>query len=285
MRGAQNQEAGPRGRILRAAGVHLARSPNSMKPFGHSSLRRAAFAAISLLVSGGAMPADVSVLSGGAIEPGLRPVISAFESASGDRVRVTFNPAPQIAARIEAGEAWDVVIAPVASLDRFAAAGRIGDRRVAVGRVGIGVAVRADAPAPDIADADGLRRSLLAADSVVFNRASTGIAFEGVLRRLDIAALIDAKATRPADGAAVMEHLTNGHGRQIGFGAITEILLLQDRGIRYVGPLPSALQVYTSYAAASTGASPGGTAQRFLEHLARPATRALLEAGGVSPAP
>ena len=241
--------------------------------------------ALASLLPAAGMAAEISVLSGGAVEPGLLPVIAAFEAASGDRVRVTFSPAPQIAARVEAGEPWDVVIAPRAALDRFAAAGRVGERRAAVGRVGIGVAVRADAPVPDIADSHSLKRALMAADSVLFNRASTGIAFEGVLRRLDITEAIQAKATRPADGAGVMEQLMHGQGRQIGFGAITEILLFSDRGIRYVGPLPPALQVYTSYAAALTGAAPGDAAQRFLEHLGRPETRALLEAGGVSPEP
>jgi len=233
-----------------------------------------------------AWAADIALLSGGAVEPGLKPVIASFESATGHRVRITFNPAPQIAVRIDAGEPWDVVIAPTAVLDRFATAARIGPERVAVGRVGVGIAVRSDAPLPEIGDADSLRRSLVAADSVVFNRASTGILVEGVLRRLDIASQVDAKAMRPADGAAVMEQLLRGRGREIGFGAITEILLFRDRGIRYVGPLPPALQTFTVYAAAlPASGSRGEAARQLLDHLRQPATRAMLADAGVDPAP
>ena len=233
-----------------------------------------------------AFAADIALLSGGAVEPGLKPAIASFESATGHRVRITFSPAPQIAARIDAGEPWDVVIAPTAVLDRFAMAARIGPERVGIGRVGVGIAVRADAPLPEIGDAESLRRSLASADSVIFNRASTGILVEGVLRRLDIASQVDAKAMRPADGASVMEQLLRGHGREIGFGAITEILLFRDRGIRYVGPLPPALQTFTVYAAAlPASGSRGDAARQLLEHLRQPATRAALADAGVDPAP
>jgi molybdate transport system substrate-binding protein len=46
--------------------------------------------------------------------------------------------------------------------------------RVELGRVGVGVAVRAGAPVPDISNTEALKRAILAADSIVYNRASTG---------------------------------------------------------------------------------------------------------------
>src|SRR4051812_28786821 len=78
--------------------------------------------------------AEITVLSGGAVEPGMKPVIAEFQAAPGHGVRLTFNAAPQIEQRIEAGEAWDVVIAPVARLDRYAQAGKVGNERAGVGR-------------------------------------------------------------------------------------------------------------------------------------------------------
>src|SRR6187397_1948424 len=122
--------------------------------------------------------AEISVLSGGAVEPGLKPVLAAFQTATGHTVRLTFNAAPQIEQRVEAGEAWDVVIAPAARLDRYAQAGKVGSERVTVGRVGLGVAIRPDAPVPAIGDADSVKRAILEADSVVYNRASTGLLIE-----------------------------------------------------------------------------------------------------------
>jgi molybdate transport system substrate-binding protein len=44
-----------------------------------------------------------------------------------------------------------------------------------LGRVGVGVVIRADAPVPDISSTDALKRALLDADSVAYNRASCRI--------------------------------------------------------------------------------------------------------------
>jgi hypothetical protein len=154
--------------------------------------------------------AEITLLSGGAVEPGLKPVLAAFQTATGHTVRLTFNAAPQIEQRIEAGEAWDVVIAPVARLDRYAQASKVGSERVTVGRVGLGVAIRPGAPVPAVGDADSVKRAIVEADSVVYNRASTGLLIEEMLRRMEIEAQVAPKAQRPRDGAAVMEHLLQG---------------------------------------------------------------------------
>jgi molybdate transport system substrate-binding protein len=252
-------------------------------------LHRLTVAAVVFAAAVATAPAaatEISLLSGGAVEPGLRPAIAAFEAATGHRVRITFNAAPQIAARLDAREAWDVVVGPLPVLDATARRDRTGAERVAVGRVGVGVAVRPGAPVPDIADEEALKRSVLAADSVVINRASTGVLVEALLRRLGIAAEIEPRLQRENDGAAVMEHLLKGQGREIGFGAITEILLFRDRGLRYVGPLPAAAQTYTTYAAAvpaTTGHAE--IARQLLAHLASPAARRTFDAAGIDPAP
>ena len=47
--------------------------------------------------------------------------------------------------------------------------------------------------------------------------------------------------------------------RRVGFGAITEILLYKDKGLRYIGPLPAEIQNYTSYTASVMGQEVAGT--------------------------
>ena len=233
-----------------------------------------------------ARAAEITVLSGGAVEPGLKPVLAAFQAATGHTVRLTFNAAPQIEQRIEADERWDVVIAPVARLDRYAQAGKVGAERVGVGRVGLGVAIRPDAPVPAIGDAESVKRAILEADSVVYNRASTGLLIEEMLRTMGIEAQVAPKAQRPRDGAAVMEHLLQGRGREIGFGALTEILLFKERGLRLVGPLPPGLQAWTAYAAALPAAGSRSEAARaLLVHLAAPESQRAFVAAGIQPAP
>ena len=78
----------------------------------------------------------------GAIEPGVRAAVAAFQKETRHEVRITFHTAPQIQKRVGSGETWDVVIAPPAAIEEFAKAGRVERERVTVGRVGLGVAVR-----------------------------------------------------------------------------------------------------------------------------------------------
>jgi molybdate transport system substrate-binding protein len=236
-----------------------------------------------LLVTGEVHAAELQVLSAGAIEPGLTAVASAFERETGHVLRITFNTAPELRKRMQVEPAFDVVIAPPAVIADFAAAGQLTSARANVGRVGMGVTVRNGAPVPDISSAEALKLSLLDAQSVVFNRASTGLYLEGLLRRMGLEAQVQAKATRYPDGASVLEHVIQGRGREIGFAAMTEILLYQGKGLQLVGPMPAELQNYTDYTAAPLSRSSQPIlAQHFVDFLAGPIGKPLFAAAGVT---
>jgi len=227
-----------------------------------------------------AFAAEIRVLSGGAIEPGVRPVIAAFGKASGHTVALSFATAPQIRERVAAGERFDVLIAPPAVLDALAIDAA---QRVPIGSVGLGVAVRPGAARPDISSAEAFTRALLDADSLVFNRASTGLYFEGLLKKLGIEAATTPKTTRYPDGASVMQHVLNGRGRELGIGAITEIMLVRDKGLQFVGPLPPGLQSATSYFAAATRPQPAEAVRALLQQLAGADAQAAYSAAGIAP--
>jgi molybdate transport system substrate-binding protein len=135
-------------------------------------------------IAGSTMAAEIKVLSAGAVEPGLRAAAGAYTKQSGNPVNITFNTAPEIRKRVAGGEVFDIVIAPPAALEEFA--GKVSSDRVGLGRVGLGVAVRPSADVPDISSTERLRASVLAADSIVFNRASTGIYLENLLKKLGV---------------------------------------------------------------------------------------------------
>lgn len=235
------------------------------------------------LVGAAAHAAELQVLSAGAIEPGLKAAVAAFEKQTPHTVKITFNTAPELKKRMDSNPAFDVVIAPPAVIGEFAAASKLAETRANVGRVGMGVAVREGAPAPDIANAEALKRSVLAADSLVFNRASTGLYLEGLLKKMDVYAQVEGKTTRYPDGAAVMEHVIKGKGNEIGFGAITEILLYRGKGLKFVGPVPAEVQNHTSYTAAPLASGKQQElAQQFVSFLAGPVGKPLFVAAGVT---
>jgi len=226
--------------------------------------------------------AEITVLSSGAVEPGMKAAAMAFEKETRHTVKIAYNTAPQIAKRVAAGDSFDLVIAPPGAIKEFAQAGKVDGGGVDLGRVGSGVAVRPGAPVPDISSADAIKRAVLEADSIVFNRASTGLYIENLFRKMGLYEQIESKTTRYPDAGAVMEHVAKGKGREIAFGPITEILLFKDKGVHLVGPLPAEIQNYTSYVAVPmTAGTNKDAAQAFMRFLGGPAAKTLFVAAGI----
>jgi len=234
----------------------------------------------SMWLAQAALAAEITVLSGGAVEPGLNTAAAAFQKETGHLVKITYNTTPAMRKRVGAGDVFDVVIAPPAAIKEFAATGKVDDGGVDLGRVGSGVAVRPDAPVPDISSAEAIKHAVLGAESIVFNRASTGIYIENMLRNMGVYEQIESKTVRYSDAGAVMEHLLKGNGREIGFGPISEILLHKDKGLRYIGPLPAEIQNYTSYTAAlMSGGANKEVAQALVRFLGGPGKPLFVAAG------
>ena len=234
------------------------------------------------VLSAAAFAAEIRILSAGAVEPGLQAFARVAKRETGHDLKIQFNTTPQIAQRLAAGEAYDIVIAPPDAIAKAAQDGKVvADTRIAVGRGG-GVVVRNGAPAPDIASVDALKRTLLAADSVVYNTTSSGIYLDKLFEKMGILEQLKPKTTRYPDGASVMEHVSKGKGNEIGFGAITEIKSYESKGVKLVGPLPADVQNYTSYEAVMlTGATSPEAVNAVLDQMATPAGKAAFAAGGM----
>lgn len=267
------------------------------EPSRRFHLKAALRAGAACALAGGAFAAhavDLRVLSGGAVEPGMRPALVAFERQSGHTVQISFAAAPELRAALRLPATADVIVAPQAVLDSAAAAespppaGGI----ASIGLVGVGVAVRAGAERPDVTSAETLKTELASADAVVYNRASTGLWIETVLQRLGMADAVQPKAVRVPDGAGVMRRLLTGTARrEIGFAAMTEIVLFRDQGIQLVGPLPPPLQNLTRYVALPWPGAPAADAARteavaaLMRHLQGNEARAIFVNAGIEPAP
>lgn len=225
------------------------------------------------------MPAAINLLSGAAVETGLIPAIDLFRRQSGSDVEITFATTPEIRRLIAAGEQPDAVIAPPPALDELAKSGRVdGASRVLLGRVGIGVVIRDGAPKPDVSTVEALKRAVLDADSVVFNRASSGLYVETMLQRLGLAERIQPKTWRYT-GTDMIEPLIKGSGEEIGFLPITQILNYTGRGLQLAGALPAEVQNHTVYAAEAAPKSAGGAA--FVHFLATPESRRIFASAGI----
>src|SRR5262245_11064753 len=227
--------------------------------------------------------AEIKMLSAGAVAPAIMKVTDAFQRETGHYVKVTFATAPAILERIGSIEPIDAVVGPPAVLDEWFKAGKADPtHRVIVGRIGVGVMVRDSAPLPKIATTDDFKQSLLSAQSVVYNQASTGIYLEKLFDQLGIGEQVKAKTTRYPDAAAVLGHISKGKTNEIGLGATTVILEGESKGLKFVGPLPAEIQNYTTYAATVVvdGAAPEA-ARAFLGYMTTVDARKIFASAGI----
>jgi molybdate transport system substrate-binding protein len=243
-------------------------------------VRRVLITCFVVLLGGVAQAATLKVLCDGPLEPALPAVGEAFRKKTGHQIEFAFAPSPVIHKRIMDGESADVVIVQPNFLAEFAAQGKVdpGDHP-AFGRVGIGLAARADAPARDIKTAEALKQVLLRADKIVFNNVASGNQFARVLDRLGIAEEVKAKVVRTEPGK-MYEPILDSSGDNLAAGTVTQIRA--DKRLKLLGPLPADLQSYLQYAAIPTTGTPKmKAAVEFVRFLFTPAVKAQLAAAGV----
>jgi len=227
--------------------------------------------------------ADISILSAGAVEPGVHALTELLKAKYGVNAEVRFATAPAIQKIVGDGGGANIIIAPLVVIGQIAGSGKAdAAEQTLLGKVGVGVTVRRGAPLPDISSTAAFKEAMIAADSIVYNQASTGNYVHGLVAKLGIGAQIESKTKRYPDGDAVMAHVIAGSGREIGLGAITEIKLNVEKGLVFVGPLPAEVQNYTSYAAAPMSGSNHSTdGAKFLDVLRSSEGRQLLASRGI----
>ena len=118
--------------------------------------------------------------------------------------------------------------------------------RASIGRSGIGVAVRAGAPKPDIASVEGFRKTLLAAKSVAFpGEGASGRYFVSLLGRMGIADEMKPKLM-PMPASDTVEIVARGEAEMV---VVVMPRMSGVPGVDVVGPLPAELQTFIGFAA------------------------------------
>ena len=228
--------------------------------------------------------AELKVLSTHAVEAVLRALSPKFAHASGQRLAIRYDPANALKRAIENGAAFDVAIVTRPVIDELAGQGLVLRETCRdIARCGLGVAVRAGAPNPDIATPDAFKDALLAARSVVRSSEGTsGVYFEKLLQRLGIADLLRGKIVLGPSGR-VAEMVARGEA-ELAVQQIPELLAVE--GVDFAGPFPDALQLYTIFSAGvGAAASDRAAATALVEALAALSAAALYTTQGLEPVP
>ena len=110
--------------------------------------------------------AEIKVMASAAFKEAYLELLPEFERASGHKAMNTWVPSVQMMNRLKGGELTDIVILSAAALDELMTGGIVAER-FDLAKSGVGAAVRAGAPKPDISSGEALKRAVLAANSVV----------------------------------------------------------------------------------------------------------------------
>ena len=230
---------------------------------------------------------DIKLLSGGAADGLVSAMKDAFRSASGCEITGDFGAVGGMRDRVIAGEAVDVVLLTKAIVDDLGTGGHIDvPTTTDIGTVATSVAVRNGDRVPSIATSKDLKSAVLAADAIYFpdpEKATAGIHFANVLRKLDIFDDVAARLKTFPNGQTAMRALAAAaEARPIGSTQVTEIL--NTAGVALVGALPPGCELVTTYTGAvSSRTEHPELAAKLLKTLSDPANQAIRERAGFGP--
>jgi molybdate transport system substrate-binding protein len=223
--------------------------------------------------------AEIAVLSTLALRGVLVEIAEEFRARTGHTVAATYKSTNAWLALIAQGAKGDMVILTREAIDALQRDGKIVPGSAAdLARSGIGIAVPAGAPKPDIGTVEAFTRAILAAKSIAFSRqGASGVYFAELIGRLGIADQIRAKA-KIAD-TYVGEMAARGEA-EIAVQQISELKPVA--GIDIVGPLPAELQKISIFAAGILrGAQNAEAAAMLIAYLAAPSIAPVLHAKGL----
>jgi molybdate transport system substrate-binding protein len=228
---------------------------------------------------------EIVVFCPGAVQSVVRPMAKTFEEKTGNTVKFEFATAGAVAKKVADGATGDVVLTTDKALASLAKDGKVDGGSIKnLGSMGVGVAVRAGAPKPDIHDVDAFKKSMLTAKSVMFANPAkggqSGIHVAKVFAELGLDKALGQKIQLRVRGPDGLKEVAAGE-IEIGLGQISEILANKD--VVLVGPLPPAIQGAVTFSGAiHSQAKDKAAAKALIDLLTSPEAKEKFRAVGFS---
>ncbi len=224
--------------------------------------------------------ANIKVMLSAAFKEAYLGLVPPFERATGHQVENLWVPSVQMMNRLKGGETVDLVILSAAALEDLRNAGIVSER-TDLARSGIGVAVKAGAPKPDISSGAALKRAVLAAKGIAYSTGPSGIYLIKLFERMGIAEQIKSRV-KQVQGVPAGTVAARGEA-ELAFQQVSELLPVP--GIELVGPLPPDVQEITIFSAGLHAKAPHPDAARALvKHLTSQAAAPVIRKKGMEPA-
>jgi molybdate transport system substrate-binding protein len=213
----------------------------------------------------------IVVLSSLALKGVLDQARARFEQALRERLELQFDATQAILPRLAAGARADLLVLTTEAMHELEKSKSVKEVR-ALGSSGVGVAVRAGAPRPDIGSLEAFKSALLAARSVAHSKSgASGMYFAQLLEKWNLPLKERVVVEKGPVGLVVA-----AGDAEIGVQLLCELAPVA--GIDIVGPFPDAIQKMFYFSAGiSAGAANAQGALALMELLvSRAATSPML---------
>ena len=201
----------------------------------------------------------------------LADLTQAYLAQTGVSVHIESVGGVDAAKRVQAGEAFDLVLLASDAIERLIASGHVltGSRNDWV-RSPVAVAVQAGAAKPDLSNEAAVKAAVLASPTLSYSTGPSGVYLEKLFARWGIADDVKARIVVPPPGTPVGALVASGQAA-LGFQQLSELIALP--GIDVLGTLPADVAFITTFSSGIPSVIAGDAArvaavQSFLQFLA-----------------
>lgn len=230
-----------------------------------------------------AQDAEIHILCSNGIRAAVEKLLPQYERTMGRRMKVQFGASAVFKRSIEGGEPFDLAILTPQLIEDLIKDGKIAaGTNVDIASTGIGIAVRAGSPKPDVSTPEAIKQNLLKARSIGYVKegASTAAIVE-MLNRLGVYEQVQSKIVYQPGAERSMASVASGQ-TDLAFALISEILSVP--GVQLAGPFPPEFQraiVMTAGIAKST--KNRDVADKIIKSLMSADASSTLKATGLDP--
>jgi molybdate transport system substrate-binding protein len=188
----------------------------------------------------------------------LANLTQAYLVQTGVQVQIESVGGVDAAKRVQAGEAFDIVLLASDAIDRLIAAGHLqsGSRCDWV-RSPVAAAVQAGAVRPDLSNEAAFKAAVLASPTLSYSTGPSGAYLEQLFQRWGIADMVKSRIVVPPPGTPVGALVASGQAA-LGFQQLSELMALP--GIDVLGTLPVDVAFITTFSSGIPTISAGNAA-------------------------